>query len=545
MLRRNSSLLLLVFTAGMTGLGVELAAARLLDPFFGNSIVVWANLIGLVLIYFSLGYWIGGRWADRDPRETTLYQICAWAALGVGMIPLVAAPILRWSVQGLAHFHLGILLGSFIGVLMLFSVPMTLLGCVSPFAIRLAVRDVQHSGNVAGSIYALSTIGSILGTFLPVLVLIPNVGTRRTFLVFSLILLAVSLTNLWRRSPCLALRYLWMPVLVLLLAFLWNAQPIRAEEETVYETESMYNYIRVTRYGDDYWLQLNEGLGIHSVYNPHTVLSGGIWDYFLVAPYFNPPPYTADRVRNLLLIGLAAGTISTQYTATYGAIPIDGVEIDPVIIEVGRRWFAMNQPNLNAIAADGRHYLSTIQKRYSVIVVDAYMPPYIPFHLTTLEFFQLVRDHLTRDGVVAINAARSQTDYALVNALASTLKAVFPSVFVLDEPELDRFTGNSLVIATQQPTHASNLAANVASMDHALLREVAARSLMAPLWEVRCADGAAWVPASTTATFVPVEACVTPFTDDWAPVEQVVHALILRYLLSSEVSPETNEQLHP
>ncbi|MGC8879278.1 MAG: spermidine synthase [Anaerolineae bacterium] len=545
MLRRDSGLLLLVFTAGMTGLGVELAAARLLDPFFGNSIVVWANLIGLVLIYFSLGYWIGGRWADRDPRETTLYQICAWAALGVGMVPLVAVPILRWSVQGLAHFHLGILFGSFIGVLMLFSVPLTLLGCVSPFAIRLAVRDVQHSGNVAGSIYALSTIGSILGTFLPVLVLIPNVGTRRTFLVFSLILLAVSLTNLWRRSPRLALRYLWMPVLVVLSAFLWNAQPIRAEEETVYETESMYNYIRVTHYGDDYWLQLNEGLGIHSVYNPHTVLSGGIWDYFLVAPYFNPPPYTADRVRNLLLIGLAAGTISTQYTATYGAIPIDGVELDPVIIEVGRRWFAMNQPNLNAIAADGRHYLSTIQTRYSVIVVDAYRPPYIPFHLTTLEFFQLVRDHLTGDGVVAINAARSETDYALVNALASTLKAVFPSVFVLDEPELGRFTGNSLVIATQQPTHASNLAANVASMDHALLREVAARSLIAPLWEVRCADGAVWVPASTAATFVPVEACVTPFTDDWAPVEQVVHALILRYLLSSEVSPETNEQFHP
>lgn len=219
----------------MTGLGVELAAARLLDPFFGNSIVVWANLIGLVLIYFSLGYWIGGRWADRDPRETTLYQICAWAALGVGVIPLIAAPILHWSVQGLARFDIGILLGSFIGVLGLFSVPMTLLGCVSPFAIRLATRDIQHSGNVAGSIYALSTIGSILGTFLPVLVLVPNIGTRRTFLFFSLVLLAVSLSNLWRLSPRLALRYLWMPALVGLSALLWHTQPIRAEAEIIYE----------------------------------------------------------------------------------------------------------------------------------------------------------------------------------------------------------------------------------------------------------------------------------------------------------------------
>ena len=445
----------------------------------------------------------------------------------------------------MAYFDMGVLLGSFIGVLTLFSVPVTLLGCVSPFAIRLAVRSVQHSGNVAGNIYAVSTMGSILGTFLPVLVLIPNIGTRRTFLFFSLALLVVSLANLWRCSYRLALRYLWMPALVVLLAFLWNAQPIRAEEETIFETESMYNYIRVTHSGDDYWLRLNDGLGIHSVYNPHTVLSGGIWDYFLIAPYFNPPPYTADRVRNLLLIGLAAGTVSTQYTAVYGEIPIDGVEIDPAIIEVGRRWFAMNQPNLNAIAADGRRYLSTSTRHYSVIAVDAYRPPYIPFHLTTLEFFQLVRDHLTQDGVIAINAARSETDYALVNALVCTLKAVFPSVFVLNEPGLGRFTGNSLVIATVQPSRATNLAANVALMDNALLREVATRSLTAPLWEVRCADGVTWIPASPAATFVPVEACTAPFTDDWAPVEQVVHALILRYLLGGEVPSEMGEPLYP
>jgi predicted membrane-bound spermidine synthase len=173
-------LLLTVFVAGMTTLGVELSASRLLDPFFGNSIVIWANLIGLVLIYLAVGYWVGGRWADRDPRESTLYQITAWAAFAVGVIPFISVPILRWSVQGFADYNAGILVGSLLGVLVLFSVPMTLLGCVSPFAIRLAMREVEHSGNVAGSVYALSTVGSILGTFLPVLLLIPNIGTRRT-----------------------------------------------------------------------------------------------------------------------------------------------------------------------------------------------------------------------------------------------------------------------------------------------------------------------------------------------------------------------------
>jgi len=525
-------LLLTVFVAGMTSLGVELSASRLLDPFFGNSIIIWANLIGLVLIYLSVGYWVGGRWADHDPRESTLYQITAWAAFAVGVIPFVSAPILRWSVQGFANYNAGILVGSLLGVLVLFSVPMTLLGCVSPFAIRLAVRDVAHSGNVAGSVYALSTLGSILGTFLPVLVLIPTVGTRRTFLFLSLILLFISLGGLLRHSWRRGLAYLWMVLVIATLSLFWSAGPIRADENIVYETESRYNYIQVVKEGDDYWLRLNEGQGIHSVYNPHYVLVYGVWDYFLMAPYFNPPPFTADRVDSLLLIGSAAGTIPRQYTAVYGDIPIDGVEIDPRIIEVGRQWFAMNQPNLNVIAADGRYYMANVDKRYDVIGVDAYRPPYIPFHLTTVEFFTQVRDHLTNEGVVAINAGRTATDYALVNALASTMKAVFPSVYVLDTLDYGSPLGNSLVVGTVRPTRPDNLAANAALMQNPLLRDVAARSLSTRLWEVRCADGETWRPASPATTVIPIEACMSPFTDDKAPVEQVVHGLILRYLVN-------------
>ena len=528
---RNAYLRCIVFVAGLTSLGVELTAARLLDPFFGNSLVIWANLIGLVLIYLSAGYWIGGRWADRDPRPGTLYQITAWAAFGVGIIPFISGPILQWSVQGFADLDAGILVASLLGVLVLFSVPMTLLGCVSPFAIRLAVRHVERTGQVAGSIYALSTVGSILGTFLPVLVLIPNIGTRRTFLFLSLLLLLASLAGLWRHARRRLPVYLALLVIVVLLGWLAAAAPIRADPDTVFETESQYNYIRVVRHGDDYWLRLNDGVGVHSVYNPQQVLTYGIWDYFLMAPYFNAPPYSTRQVDSLLMIGLAAGTIPRQYTAVYGAIPIDGVELDPRIIQVGRQWFDMRQPNLNAIAADGRTYLTHVDKRYRVIAVDAYRPPYIPFHLTTQEFFTQVRDHLLPGGVVAVNAARSETDYSLVNALASTMKTVFPSVYVMDEPGYGGFTGNSLVIATLEPTRAANLAANARLLQNPLLQDVAARSLSARLWEVRCTGDAAWAPASPAATTVPVAACVAPFTDDQAPVEQLVHALILRYVL--------------
>jgi predicted membrane-bound spermidine synthase len=529
--KRNAYLLLTVFVAGMTSLGVELSAARLLDPFFGNSIIIWANLIGLILIYLSVGYWIGGRWADQDPRESTLFQITAWAAFAVGVIPLVSTPILRWSVIGFASYNVGILAGSLLGVLVLFSVPMTLLGCVSPFAIRLAVKDVEHSGNVSGTIYSLSTLGSILGTFLPVLLLIPIIGTRRTFLLLSLLLLFISLGGLMRQSLRLGLAYLWMALVIAALTLLWSAGPIRADDNAVYETESRYNYIQVLKEGSDYLLLLNEGQGVHSVYNPDYILVYGVWDYFLVAPYFNNPPYTSDQVDSLLLIGSAAGTIARQYTAVYGDIPIDGVEIDPRIIQVGRQWFDMNEPNLNTVAADGRYYLANVDKQYDVIGIDAYRPPYIPFHLTTVEFFNQVREHLNDEGVVIINAARTATDYSLANVLASTMQSVFPSVYVLDSLDYGSDLSNSLVIGTVQPTHPDNLAANAALMSNPLLQDVAARSLGTRLWEVRCNGDETWSPANPYTTMVPIEACLPTFTDDKAPVEQVVHGLILRYVL--------------
>ncbi|MBN1991503.1 MAG: fused MFS/spermidine synthase [Anaerolineae bacterium] len=517
----KSYLLLTVFISGMTTLGVELSAGRLLDPFFGNSLVVWASIIGLILLYLTVGYFIGGRWADQDPRASTLFQITAWGAFLVGLVPLIAAPVLRWSILGFADYNAGILAGSLIGVLVLFSLPVTLLGVVSPFAIRLTLNDVAHSGHTAGSIYALSTLGSLLGAFLPALVLIPNLGTRLTFFAFALVLLAVSLGGLFLTRARWAWLYLALLASLLGLYLLWPSGPLKPTPGLVFEIESRYNYIQVLEHVDptgQTWraLQLNEGQGIHSTYNPAYLdypLVDGVWDYFLVAPYFNNPPFNQSDVQNLLIIGSAAGTISKAYSHIYGPIPIDGVEIDPVIIAVGRRWFDMNEPNLVTHAQDGRYFLTRTPQTYSLIVVDAYRPPYIPFHLTTREFFQEIYDHLNEKGVVAINAGRTSTDFSLVEALGATMKSVFPNVYVLDVPDYGSSLGNSLVIATKQPTHLDNFAWNASQLQHPLLRLVAARSLNARIWE-----------------FQPAEDDVV-FTDDKAPVEQVIHGLIIRYLL--------------
>src|SRR5437879_3275071 len=174
---RRELLLVLVFVGGATSLGIEFAAARLLAPFFGQSLFIWGTLIGLILIYLTVGYYVGGRVADRWPDPRLLYRITTVAALALGLIPLVARPILSFSQQGFARLSLGIVVGSLLSVIVLFAVPVTLLGIVSPFAIRLRIHDVATAGNAAGAVYALSTLGSILGTFIPVSRLVPSFGT--------------------------------------------------------------------------------------------------------------------------------------------------------------------------------------------------------------------------------------------------------------------------------------------------------------------------------------------------------------------------------
>lgn len=501
----------IVFIGGMTVMTVEMAGARLLDPYFGNSLIVWACLIGLIMLYLAVGYFLGGRLADRWPDAGLLYRVTLWASFSIALIPLVAPSILRFAAAGMAGYQAGLLIGSLLGVLALFSVPIILLGIVSPFVIRLSMREVIKAGDISGRIYALSTIGSLLGTFLPVLLLIPNLGTRATFFLAAAWLFIPSLAGILSRSSLRGSGFLLMPAVITGLAVWQGMQPIKAAENLLFETESAYNYIQVLDIDGVISLKLNEGEGVHSVFHPQETLTYATWDYFLIAPFFNAPPFPPERVESLCMIGLAAGTIPKLYTLAYGPISIDGAEIDPEIIEVGRRFFDMTEPNLHAYSMDGRLFLRTSQARYDVIAVDAYRPPYIPFHLTTREFFEETRRKLTQEGVVVINVVRTVDDHRLVDALASTMRTVFPSVYVLDEPLFGHDLGNSLVIATARETSLDNFGRNIPLLaGWPLLEEVALRSLP----YLSEAEGVGLV-----------------FTDDRAPVEQVVHSLILRYAI--------------
>ena len=519
-------LALLVFTTGAVTLGVELSASRLLEPVFGNNQIVWAALIGLILLYLALGAWLGGKLADRYPHRARLEQVVVCAALGVALVPLVGSSVLRWAATGIDSFDAGLLAGSLLAILLLFSVPIILLGTVSPWAVRLAVTDVTQAGHMAGRLYAIATAGSLVGTFLPVLWLIPVYGTRWTFFLLALAPLCVITAGTWRTSQR------WFPMLALLLVLLLavttgREAAIRATWDDgsagtlIYEDESLYNYIAVRQWGSERHLKLNDGIGIHSVYHPDSVLSLGIWDYFLLAPLFQDCELrvancTAQQPENLLIIGLAAGTVSELYTDIYGPLPITGVELDPQIIAVGQQYFGMTQPNLTPIAADGRRWLAEqpAAAQWDVIAIDAYRPPYIPFHLTTVEFFSLVRDHLDDNGVVAINVGRTATNYALVEALAATLYQLFPTVYAIDEPGPPDNLSNSLLIATRAPIELSTVRANFARP------QPTAPEAFQDFIATAASQTRAVLPANDTAVF----------TDDHAPVEWVVHRIILDFM---------------
>jgi spermidine synthase len=481
----------LVFGAGIGALATEITASRLLAPYFGSSTIVWANLIGIVLAALAAGYWLGGRLADRRPEPRLLGLVVLVGAICVAVIPFAAKPFLDFTVEGLDDASAGAVIGSFLAVLLLCAPPVVLLGMVSPFAIRLAVSSIATAGAVAGRLYALSTVGSLVGVFLPALVLIPAIGTQRTFLVIAVLLAA---------SSCflLGVRYL---VVTALLAALLAVPPgaIKAEPGLIYEQTSFHQYIGVVERPDGRrLLHLNEGVAVHSVWRPDSVLTGGVWDAFL-----GLPSLLGRRLERVAILGNAGGTTARALGIYYPDAEVDGVELDPAVSRVGRRFFGMDDnPRLTVHDVDARPFLRASDERYDLIVVDAYRQPYVPFYLATREFFRLVRERLTPGGIVALNVAAVPDDKRLVRAVGGTLAAELPQV--LQWPAL-RF--NTIVLGLSQPLTSDEIERRLADgpADLASIRELLARDMR------------------------PVAAVDDPWTDDRAPVEWLTDRMIISY----------------
>ena len=445
---------LIVFTSGLCVMAVEMAGLRLLAPYFGTSLIVTTILIGSLMGFLSLGYWLGGRWGDKHPTLKSLSTVTAAAAGFILLIPFIGQPILRSASAVIRTLVTGseldsptvaiaTLVGGIVATLALMAVPITLMGTVSPWAIRLAVDDVETAGKAAGRLYALSTFGSIIGSFLPAMVLIPALGVQRTYIFIGVLFLGVSCIGLFSGVRRVA------PPAVALLLMLLPPGVVRPMEGLVHESDSNYHFIQVVqepyaKCPDAYHLYLNEGVGVHSVKCPGTQLeTRGVWTYMAATPLWLDAP---EEMEEALIIGLAGGTIARQMLESFPDAHVDGVEIDGDVVEVGKEYFDNSDPRISPIVMDGRIFLQLTDKKYDLVMMDAYRQPYIPFHLVTVEFFQLVHDHMEDDAVLAVNVASVRgVSRDLAAMIYRTMKEVFPTVLLLDATR-----SNDVIIALKK-----------------------------------------------------------------------------------------------
>jgi predicted membrane-bound spermidine synthase len=507
----------LVFVSGATVMAVEMTGLRLLAPFFGTSLLVTTILIGSMMAFLSLGYRLGGAYGDRSPTLRALCTITGAAAGLTLIIPFIGQPILRAAAGAIRpllegerlaepQVAIAMIIGGLLGTLALFAAPVTLMGMVSPWAVRLAVKDVENAGVAAGKLYSLSTVGSIVGSFLPALALVPLFGVRNTFVVVGGALLAVSAVGYFGTPKHATLGALALPLALLPQGL------IRPMDGLVVEKESLYHFIQVViePYGkckEAYHLYLNEGVGVHSVkcLDP-SIETRGTWAYMAAAPLYKDDPMSTKEV---LVIGLAGGTVARQLLEAFPEAHIDGVEIDGEVVRIGEQYFDNKDPRITPYVMDGRVFLQSTDKVYDVILVDAYRQPYIPFHLTSVEWWKEVKRHLAPDGVVAINVASVRgVSQDLTQMIYHTMRTELPSVHLVDAT-----TSNDILFATMGTTPKERIADHLA----ALPRVKGLDQLRPVIREKLTGEVPGWEQARV-------------LTDDQAPVEMAWELMAFEYV---------------
>lgn len=419
------------FFAGMSVMAVELGASRLLAPYFSSSQIVWTIIIGTIMIAMALGNIYGGRSADKNPDPAKLYGRILIAAVWIAAIPvfgkyviLLISGALIFSVN--SHF---LICAAFAACMIIFVFPLFLLGTVTPSLAKYSVSSLDDSGKTVGTLGAFNTIGSIIGTFVPTFVTIPAVGTSVTFLIFAGILLVLGL--LYFISTKTGLKKSVAAAVCILLCILFGAKDSFAfwESGLLFEGESVYNYLQVKENDEEVILSTNVLFGVQSVLMKEDGLTGMYYDYAMAAPFL------AEREieeQEILILGMGTGTYARQCRKYLGDMRIEGVEIDQSITELSREFFDC-PADIPVTTYDGRAYLNAVDKKYDVIMVDAYQDITIPFQMSSVEFFQLVKEHLTENGVMVVNMNMRGSKEGNINQyLSDTIASVFPEVYTVD-----------------------------------------------------------------------------------------------------------------
>ena len=433
-LKNKTYLYLTEFFAGMSVMAVELAASRLMAPYFSSSQIVYTIIIGTVMIAMALGNVYGGKTADKNPDPAILYRRMLIAGAWIAAIPFVGRYVLL-GISGVLVLSVNsnfLIIAAFVSCMVVFVFPLFLLGTVTPSLVRYIMENAEESGEIVGRLGAFNTVGSIIGTFLPTFVTIPSVGTAATFVIFSGILIV--LAALYFISIKKVSKALVICVVIFLLCAIFGTKVSFAfwDDDMSYEGESVYNYLQVKEDDRSVVLSTNVLFGVQSVKMKTAQMTGMYYDYALAAPAMAKP--NGELPLEILILGNGTGTFATQCARYYAPCNIDAVEIDGKISELAYEFFGMAD-SVNLYEYDGRAFLQAIDKKYDVILVDAYQDITIPFQMSSTEFFTLARDHLTANGVMVVNMnMHSDGEGAINEYLTDTILSVFPYASSVDVP---------------------------------------------------------------------------------------------------------------
>lgn len=438
----NRSRFFLYFTCFITGaviLILEMLGFRLLAPYFGYSVYVSGSLITIILATLSLGYYVGGRYADKYPSKLLLYSLIGASGLYLILILILYKVLLAFFQTA------GVVWGAILSTAVLFAVPMVILSMVSPFLIKLLAHhppegstELPKLGTDAGTIFAVSTVGSIAGSFFATFVLLPFFGSRATLALCIVLLVLVSTLGLGRLKK----RY-FLCLLVLFLLFIPTYS--KADPDLVYETESAYNIIRIYDRNGLQTMTLNHPK-LRQSFKPdfdHPLNTIREYrEYFNLAPFITP-------VDSVLVLGMSAGA-SVQELRHFFNVSIDAVDIDPVVVALAKTYFNITEDaRLTIFVEDAKTFIARPGKAYDFIEIDLFQGGEMPFYVVTKEFFGQVKQRLSSKGIVMMNVLGDYNDkkqVRLVRAVAETFAAVFPSVYLFP------LRGNTILIATNTPT---------------------------------------------------------------------------------------------
>lgn len=412
------------FIAGWVIMMLEILGGRVLAPYFGYSVYQWGALIGVVLAALSCGYYLGGRVGD----STYAFGFLVWSlVLSTAFILLMPTLGNSFLPQFRAY---GAAWGAVVASTILLGPPSMLLAVVSPIVIRLTAT--HKIANTAGAVYAVSTLGSIGGTFFTAFYSIPFLGTRAShYLAAALVLIGVvGLATAGKRR--------WYVASIALLGLAWLPAEPRMPNGLLLHDESVHNIIHVVDTAESRYLFLNYTDAPQTTMRKNSLLTSNYYDYFLLGPHLNDG-------KRILFLGVAGGVSLLQLVTVYPDVEVVGVELDGAVINVAKRFFELDGiPRIHLIEGDARWYVESTPDRYDVIDIDLYVTGHIPFFCTTREFFQLVKDRLTDKGLMMINVLSMQAGEDLIGPFIRTVRSVFPSVFLID-------IGNYILLASKKP----------------------------------------------------------------------------------------------